>query len=270
MTFIYFDTNVLRYFGQAFKSAQLESNLRSRIAVSPLSVAEILAQVKVRDAYNDIKAIWNWLEPTNAHALDWPEEFIREHVFGIPTPMAAPLPQVFKKLNECLQSNADLPSFQRTAKEITKSWKENLRKSAEVRRSNIELLRSHDVKDPRNLMLDSSLKTLRSIADVTDAGTDRDEILRKLSAYHALDLSIIGSALKDHNFNFLSKKRTNDLVDLEQLVYLADDRARYLSSDKVYKRLKVTPQWPRIRLEEDPSRLMDAASATAILKQMLE
>jgi len=276
MTFIYFDTNVLRYFGQAFQSTRLNASLRSRIAVSPLSVAELLAQLGGRgsipqEAYDAIQAIRNWVDPTNAHGLDWPQEFIKEQVFGIPIPQGARLPRVFEKLNECLQSNPDLPSFRRAAEGIKRSWEKIERRSAELRRSNFLCLRHRKIKAPKDQLLKSSLKTLREIASVTETSVDREEILEKLTAYHELEISIYSIALKDHKFNFLSKSRMNDQVDIEQLLYLADDRARYLSGDETaYKRLKGTPQWPRIRIEKDPSRLRNAASATDILREMLE
>lgn len=271
MTFFYFDTNVLRYFGQAFHSTQLESTLRSRIALSPLSVAEILVQVRAKEAYDAIRAIWNWLEPTNAQFLDWPEMFIREHVFGIQTPRGAAPPHVFQKLNESLHSNAGLPSFQETAEGITRCWEYVERRSAELRRSNIALLRSQHVEDPTEIMRKFSLKSLRSIAGVQDSSTVADnEILDKLRAYIELDIAIVSIALNEPKFNFLSKQRMNDQLDMEQLVYLADDRAKYLTSDKkAYKRVKATPQGHRIWIE-DPLRLKDPEKATEILRQMSE
>ena len=275
MTFFYFDTNVLRYFGRAFQSTQLESSLRSRIALSPLSVAELLAQLggkgsETQEAYDAIQAIRNWVEPTNARILDWPEVFIREHVFGIPTPKAAPLPHVTKALDRCSQPGLDLTSLRKAGGEVRRSWEVIERKSAEVRRSNTLLLRHHKIKAPKDLLLEFSLKTLRSIADATDTKVDRDEILGKLSAYHELEITTLSIALRDHKFQFLSRKRMNDQVDLEQLVYLADDQARYLTSDKrAYRRVKATPQGHRIWIE-DPSQLMNAPNAIAILRNMSE
>lgn len=275
MTFFYFDTNVLRYFGQAFQSTQLESSLRSRIALSPLSVAELLAQLggtgsETQEAYDAIQAIGNWVEPTNRHILDWPEVFIREHVFGIPTSKATPLPHVTKALDLCSQPGLDLTSLRRAGGEVRRSWEMIERKSAEARRSNALLLRHHKIKAPRELLLEWSLKTLRSISGVTDTNAARNEILGKLSAYHELEITTLSTALRDHNFQFLSRKRMNDQVDLEQLIYLADDRATYLTCDgKAYKRVKATPQGHRIWIVA-PSQLLDAPNAIAILRQMSE
>lgn len=272
MTFFYFDTNVLRYFGQAFQSTQLESNLRSRIALSPLSLAELLAQLggkgtEAQKAYDAIQAIRNWVNLDNAKILDWPQLFIREHVFGIPTPSGAPLPSV-TKVERIIQPGLDLTSLRKIGGEIKRSWEKIELKSAETRRSNILLLRHHKIKAPRDLLLEWSIKTLRSISEVTDTNSDRDAILEKLSAYHELQITTLSIALRNHKFNFLSGKRKNDQVDLEQLVYLADDRARYLTSDKkAYRRVKATPQGCRIWIET-PSRLMDAKNAIAILTKM--
>ena len=273
MTFFYFDTNVLRYFGHAFQSTQLESSLRSRIALSPLSVAELLAQLggkgsEAQEAYDAIQAIRNWVDPNNAIMLDWPQIFIREYVFGIPTPNGAPLPFVTKALERCLQPGLDLASLRKAGDEFRRIWKKIERKSAETRRSNILILRHHKIKAPRNLLLEWSLKILRSIAGVTDTNSNRDEILGKLSAYHELQITTLSIALRDDRYSFLSGRRMNDQVDLEQLVYLADDRARYLTSDKkAYRRVKATPQGCRIWIES-PSRLMDAKNAIAILTKM--
>ena len=272
MTFFYFDTNVLRYFGHAFQSTQLESSLRSRIALSPLSVAELLAQLggkgsEAQEAYDAIQAIRNWVDPNNAIMLDWPQIFIREYVFGIPTPSGAPLPSV-TKVDRFLQPGLDLTSLRKIGGEIKRSWEKIELKSAETRRSNILLLRHHKIKAPRDLLLEWSIKTLRSISEVTDTNSDRDAILEKLSAYHELQITTLSIALRDDRYSFLSGRRMNDQVDLEQLVYLADDRARYLTSDKkAYRRVKATPQGCRIWIES-PSRLMDAKNAIAILTKM--
>ncbi|MBI2818305.1 MAG: hypothetical protein HYX72_15345 [Acidobacteria bacterium] len=272
MTFVYFDTNVIRYFAQAFQTSELDASLRSRIAVSPLSIAELLAQLGgkgIQLAFEAIRAIDNWTGADSAYGLDWPQEFIKEYVFGIPIPSGARLPRVFDKLSAVCRSNPDFSSFRRTAQEIKNVWEKETRKSAETRRSNTLLLRHQKINAPRERLLESSLKSLRAISGVSRASGNRQDILSKLSAYHELEIKTIAIALRDHNFNFLSPKRMNDQVDLEQLIYLADDRLRYLTCDKGYKKLEGTPQWPRIRIEIR-EKLIHPQSATCILRDMLE
>jgi len=60
----------------------------------------------------------------------------------------------------------------------------------------------------------------------------------------------------------------NDQLDAEQLVYLADDRALYLTSDKGYKKVDSASQGRRIWIEK-PSELMTAEGALATLERMI-
>jgi hypothetical protein len=243
------------------------------MVVSPLSAAELLAQLggsgtDVHEAYVAIQTIWNWVDPANAIILDWPMTFVGEHVFDIPTPKNAPLPNVSSALNTCSQPGLDITKLREAGRELWRSWNQVERKSAEARRTNTLLLRHHKIKTPRNLLVDWCVKILQEQAHVTPASNHRDKILEKLSAYLEMEIATLTIALRDHEFKFLSQKRMNDQADIEQLVYLADDRARYLTCDKAYKRLSSTSQWNRITIEK-PHNLMNATSANSVLERML-
>jgi hypothetical protein len=240
-----------------------------------LSVSELLAQLggtatETREAYNGIQAIWNWQNADKAWILDWPKIFIRENVFGIPTPKDEPLPHITKTLSQCLQNGLDLTSLRIAAVPVRKSWEKIELKSAQARRSIALNLRHRKIKAPRDELLNASVQVLSALAGTPAPTVKRDEILGKLSAYHESFIKTLSVSLRCHIFNFLSKKRLNDELDTEQLIYLADDRARYLTADgRAYKCLKGTPQAHRIWIE-NPSTLNNAEGALTILRQMLE
>lgn len=90
----------------------------------------------------------------------------------------------------------------------------------------------------------------------------------KLAAYYSYDTQALKIALLMPEYNFLSKKRKNDLFDSEQLLYLAYPDICFLTTDRGYKRVTTIEQGDRVRLV-DKSTVCDRRTAVEELERIV-
>ena len=73
------------------------------------------------------------------------------------------------------------------------------------------------------------------------------DVAEALSAYHEFERQRLLVAAQDPMYNF--EKSANDILDAQQLVYLADSRLSFLTGDRGYlRRIKKSQQKTRIHL----------------------
>ena len=94
------------------------------------------------------------------------------------------------------------------------------------------------------------------------------EIVTALSAYHEYEESKLQTALKIADYNPLSLKNQNDIIDAEQLVYLGEPSLSFLTCDQGFrKRIKKSGQAARI-VTAAPEELLNPQKAEALLRKI--
>lgn len=95
------------------------------------------------------------------------------------------------------------------------------------------------------------------------------EIVSALSAHHEFEQAKLQTALSIPEYNPLSRKNQNDIIDAEQLVYLADESLCMLTADSGFLS-KVTKSKQAARISTVPAAdLMDAKKVEVILRAVL-
>jgi hypothetical protein len=92
-------------------------------------------------------------------------------------------------------------------------------------------------------------------------------VAEALSAYHEFERERLLVAAQDPMYNF--EKSANDILDAQQLVYLADSRLSFLTGDSGYlKRIKISQQRTHIHLL-GPKPLNAGDDVDALLRAIL-
>ena len=87
MAKIYTDTNVLRYFGEAFANTTLADDLRDELLLAPLAVMELVSQLGTAgaaDAFAAVQAFPRVHNPAASGMLPWSDDLFRISIFGLP------------------------------------------------------------------------------------------------------------------------------------------------------------------------------------------
>src|SRR5258706_771104 len=91
-----------------------------------------------------------------------------------------------------------------------------------------------DLRKKKYKTVDITAPWLEGIAKRIDAdpkSTPSSSVVDSLSAYHEYEQSKVTTALKSRHYNALSRTNQNDIIDGEQLVYLADERLCMITGD---------------------------------------
>jgi glucose-6-phosphate 1-dehydrogenase len=92
------------------------------------------------------------------------------------------------------------------------------------------------------------------------------EIVHKFSAYHEFEEVKLTTALQHPEYN--PQTHVNDLLDAEQLVYLAAPTLCFLTADRGFERVTKSEQAARIVIVP-PMEVSDAHKAEAVLRKLL-
>lgn len=271
---IYLDTNAFRYFGEAFANDELPYDLRTNILISPLSAFEVLAQLAQEDCCTEvlqqIKSIRNWTDPAHSGLLPWPADWLYQIWHRQTKPDDGFTKRMQDAFNLCITS--DSPDAR----------KELLHASAQHAKlmDNFKLQKAQEFK----AMIDEARKQNVKQFDMTETwfvsiaksvGADSKsrtmaEIVSELSAHHEFEQSKLQTALASSQYNPLSRKNQNDIIDADQLVYLADESLCMLTADGGFKS-KVTKSNQATRIITAPAvDLMNARKAEAVIKAALQ
>jgi hypothetical protein len=259
---IYLDTNAYRYLGIAFENATLPADLRDRMLHSPLSAFEVMKQLADEDGdavLRQIHAIRNWTNPQHAGLLPAPDDMLRCLWFGKSIMDDDFTKKMQHSFNVCLTTNSvtDIKAEAAKHKEFMVSLKLKAAQDFQAM-----------IVDAKKYPFDITKAWFLGIAHMVDADPNSksiDEVVKILSAYHEYEQSKLQTALEIPEYNPLSLKNQNDIIDAEQLVYLGDASLCFLTCDQGFrKRVKESEQAARI-ITVAPEELLDAQNAEALL-----
>jgi hypothetical protein len=243
--------------GIAFAEAGLPEGLRRQIVLSPITILEVLTHLTLSNGdsiLQQIRAIRNWVHPEGTKMLPWTNAALAV-AMGLPLPPDTHFEALANASQICLN-----------ATEVTQ-----VRNSAALLKDGLDELKDK-VAIQFTLLVDSYRRTPMADSDfevVFAAGIRQRvsetpvlpicELLKSLGAYYEFERDKLRIAAG--NVNYRPERHANDLLDAEQLVYLADSRLCFLTCDGGYrKRVTRGPQRDRIHVR----RIADFATPESI------
>jgi len=267
----YLDTNAFRYFGEAFAQQILPDDLRGRMLISPLSAFEVFAQLARENGGDDvlqqIRAIRNWSNPKRCVLLPWPDAWLYQVWFQKEKPDDSFTKRMEAAFNWCLEANTpdSLAELKKVAVDHTKLMDDFKRQKAEQFKAMVD-----DMKQQKLKAIDTTVVWFVSIANSVGADPKSRplaEIVSAFSAHHEFEQAKLQTALANQEYNPLSRKNQNDIIDTEQLVYLSDESLCMITADSGFKR-KVTKSKQADQIITVPATdLMVAKKAEAALRE---
>lgn len=267
----YLDTNAFRYFGKAFAEYCLADDLRERMLISPLSGFEVLGQLARADGddvLRQISAIRNWTG-SRCGLLPWPDAVLYQVWHGTPKPDDDFVKGMEFAFNWCMA--VDSPASLKELRDVAEKHDKLM--------NDFKLQKAKEFK----AMIDAARREKAKTFDMTEAwfgaiaksvGADPkskpvSDIVFALSAHYEFEQAKLKSALAEREYNPLSKKNRNDIIDVEQLVYLFDKSLYMVTADGGFKS-KVTKSKQAARIITARALdLMNAKEVEAILRSAL-
>jgi len=276
---VFFDTNAFRYLGTAFENVPLAAELQERVLISPLSVFEVLAQLgdedetKADGVLRQIRAIQNWTNPKHAVLLPWPDDMIRWLWSQKDVQDEDFRKRMQDSFNVCLRADS-LAALKEAALQQKQAMKKFKLQMAQDFKNMVDDLKSQQGKigkkkakpvDTTDVWFHGIAK--RAQADPTSKPTS--EVQALFGAYHEFEQEKLRRALVSKDYNPLSHDNQNDIIDAEQVVYLADDSLCMVTSDKGLKgKVTKSSQATRIILSAAQD-LVDPQKAEGVIKGIL-
>jgi hypothetical protein len=274
MRYVYPDTNVLRYFGIALVNHQLPQELRNGLVLSPISLLELISQASLQDneqVFAAVGAMRNWL-PDPIPMLDLPPFYIRLKIAGNDEGGEDIFKNLSQALNNCLNSPT-AASLRQPAAELRILLDNAKDHDARLRHEIVEgmrkSLRAQKRKLTRDELCHGFLETLAKRARVSIEHPGISAFAARVPGLFRHESARLSRALEDPDFNFLSKKRKNDLFDSEQLIYLAEDHLSFLTTDGGFADAKRTSQGHRVHIVT-PEALLTLNDAIQTLNDILQ
>jgi hypothetical protein len=255
---IYLDTNAFRYFGIAFENVPLATDLRDKILISPLSAFEVLAQLADDDEAE-----------ANRGLLPWPDDMLHYFWFQKPLEDDGFTKKMEQSFNVCLTADSLIP-LKEAAEEQKKAMDDFKLSTAHNFKNMLDDLRNQQGKVGKKARpVDLTEVWFRGIANRVQADPKSrkiSDIQSVLSAYHEFEQSKLQTALMIPEYQPMSRKNQNDIIDAEQLVYLGDPSLCMLTADKGFKsKVAKSEQASRIIVAASGD-LMDAQKAEAVMR----
>jgi len=239
---IYFDTDVIHRIGETFAERELPSDLRQRIVISPIAILEALSHLTLasENILRQIQAIHNWVDPHNASLLPWPCEVIAQLGFHAKPASDDVIANVGKAINACLTANS-ADDVRESAGKL-KDWLDKRKGSyAQNFQRLVGSYRDHPLTDEE--FPEFWVEGIARRVNVDPKSRPTTEIVSTLSAYYEYDKERLKVAISNPQY----VPDPNDLLDSEQLVYLADPTRLFLVCDRGYQaRIKHSPQLKQI------------------------
>ena len=268
MAFVYFDTDIFHIVGETFHNKPLGAALRDQILLSPITFIEVLSHLTLKksggDVLRHIQAVRNWVNTEDAKILPWPTIAIAKAGFNITLTEDDVVPPLGKAINRCL--NADSVEELRESAGRLKDWLDKMKES-----STQDFRKLVDAYRKKPLLGDQLSEVwVHGIAQrvkVDPASRPTADIVAALSAYHEYECAKVKVAAENRDYD--PARHRNDLLDSEQLVYLADPPIHFLTCDGGYsKRVTKSEQAKRIHTASRVE-LQDATGAEALLAKVL-
>jgi hypothetical protein len=267
---IFFDTNVFRYFATAFRDSPLDEDLTHYLAVSPISLLELLGQLATpgaQEAFDAIQTMFKVFRPEHTVMLPWEDEVFRVIVFGVqPTQQ-----RVTDALSNATHKvfNASSPNeLQAESQELHTMLIQAKYQAAEDFAQALNSWRKDGAPDDilhRRFFAEGIARR----ADVPVKDIDAEDVTKKLCALWAYESTRLENAASEPNYNPHRNENENDAFDAEQLVYLAIEEAHFLTADSGFRKASTTVQYPRIHLEPVQT-FTDHKLATQLIRSIVE
>lgn len=265
---IYFDTIAFRETGKAFEKDTLPPDLRDRIIISPLTIFEVWSQLTIKDAdavLRQIHAVHNWCNAEHTGLLSWPEEALFQIWFEKLPPDDGFTKSMEKAFNVCLAADS-AKTLQEEAGKLKDVMDRIKKETAQNFGRLLEAARTEPLEGEK--FCDAWFRGIANRVKADPASKPMAEIVSKLNAYHEFEQSKLRNAVQSKDYN--PEKHANDLLDAEQLIYLADPSLCFLTCDTGFQNLvKKSPQAARI-ITVRPAELADARKVEAVLRNIVQ
>lgn len=265
---IYFDTNVLRYFADAFRDRQVDADLKQHIVVSPISLLELLSEIgtdQAEEAFRTVKAFHNIFDTDNPiPLLPWESEISRVLVFNQP-PRQDQLAELLSNATARALYASTIADIQDDARQLRDLMDRAKLSATDNFASLLASMRKYGtVADDEHRRIFANGVAHR--AEVPQEGVDPHPVIDRLSALWAYEYEHVVNAARERGYDPYGHQ--NDFFDIEQLVYLAHPDMHFLTSDQGFRRARQSPQFRRIRWE--PVHILrDPAEATRVMRAMV-
>lgn len=276
---VFLDTNAFRYFGIAFEKAQLAADVRDKILISPLSAFEAFAQLGDEDeaqaelVLRQIHALHNWTNPHHAGLLPWPDVMLQMLWSQKPVQDDDFMERMQQSFNVILTSDSlsPLKDAALQQKKMMDDFKDTM--AHDFKNMLDDLKKQQGKKEKQKAKpVDTTTPWFNGIVKRAKADANSKtipEVQSLLSAYHEFEQSKLQTALLIPEYNPLSHKNQNDIIDSEQLIYLGEPSLCMLTADKGFKsKVEKSSQAARVIVAavED---LTDAQKAEALMRGVL-
>jgi hypothetical protein len=217
-----------------------------RIVLSPITLLELLSHLslhKGETVLRQVQSVWNWVDPAYREILPSPSVAIAYFGFGV-TFKDDWFEAVKRNLDICMTAQ-DADEVQPAALRVIDALKQKKATTVGLFEQLVDLWRKGTPKPE-----DFDQVWLSGLAQRLGIDPSRyrtADVIEALSAYHEFERERLRVAAQNPTYNF--EKWANDVVDAEQLPYLADSRLRFLTDDGGYlKRIKMSQQKAQIHL----------------------
>ncbi len=237
---VYFDTDSFRGIADTFASRELRPDLRDRIALSPVTIMEVLSQLTIKSANEILKrihALSNIVNRERALLLPWIDAAIAKIGFGVKV-QDDTAERFGRALNACLQTeNVD------ELRESACTLKDLLDRAKDQATDNFQRILEPYRKKP---LSDDELRTafvtcLAGRVGVRPDAKPVNKVIAAMSAYFEFEEAKLKEATS--NLEYKPEKHKNDILDAAQLVYLEDAQLHFLTCDRGYsRRVQNSPQ----------------------------
>ena len=261
MVKIYTDTNILRYFGEAFATKSIPPELKLQLLLAPLSMLELLSQLGTdgaESAFAAIKALPRVHNPAGTGVLPWTDNFFGMCLFNLLPGEDIAITSINNAINRVLNASsaAELRAEGEEMRVLLDAGKNDAASKF------ADLLNS--VKAEGKIAPDEDRRIFaRSIAHragIDPESVDVPFVLTHLDAHYLFEQQRINAAIENAAYNI--QKRANDVYDAELLIYLADPSLHLLTCDTGFGRVGNSSQANRIHiLPADTVRDPDKAVA---------
>jgi hypothetical protein len=260
---LFVDTVTFRKFGDIFRCEQLAFTLRRKIAVSPISVLEVLSQLSSpasAEVLGQIHSMRNWLDSEHTVLLPWVTDVISSVVLGVPR--EEDITRSYQNAVEaCFVDGAQ--EIQRRAAVVRALTDRIKDETADSFGALVEAARRE--RPTEEYVKEIWMQRVAARVDVALTPERRTALATDLDAYWEIEFSKLSRASAARLYN--ARNHRNDIFDFEQLIYLSIRELHFLTMDTGFSRVIRSPQRERIHVLP-PNHFETAESVVEFLNRL--
>ena len=241
---LYIDTVTLRKFGDIFRCEQLALALRRKIALSPITVLEVLSQLSSpasAEVLCQIRSMRNWLDPENTALLPWVNDVISSVVLGVPREE-----DITRSYQNAVEACfVDDPKEIRERATVVRALTDRIKdETADAFGALVEAARREQPTE--EYVKEIWMQRVAARVDVALTPARRTAMTAGLDAYWEIEFSKLTRASAVNNYN--ARNHRNDIFDFEQLIYLSIREMAFLTMDTGFLQVTQSSQRERIHV----------------------